>query len=420
MNFNLKVTSLICASLTAVSVTANEPRFLEVEDRQSQSKIAVYKQPNQMPYNQPRVRDFEPKDPDFSERPRFMSKSVSFSFPVNSNTVMDFSEKQAHSQSREYRMEVTGEQLRNGVALKTTAPGALVRISGVNNYHAVEPQNLDLVVANQKFAKGTAFDTLVDSRMMQKTGVGFQRGTTGFKVANHVGQGNFNLKTTQSLNDNDRFMVSVFEKNSDLELHLTADKSIYHKGGLMKLNANAWAFGKKQSINTVKGHLIAPSGDKIAVKFNKNGELQLPLNMATNQVPGALWTLEAEAETLLNGVSVPRIAKIAFAYAEKTAALRSYNVHVIDSGSKLSAMIPLQANKEGRYEVRAVLYGTNSKGVLVPAMVTHSASDMAAGMGLINMNFDQNLLTQSGLSAPFELRNVQLRDQRQMAVLELR
>ena len=83
-------------------------------------------------------------------------------------------------------------------------------------------------------------------------------------------------------------------------------------------------------------------------------------------------------------------------------------------------MFSVVAMKDGRYEVRGMLYGTNSKGLLVPAMVTHSAAYMKAGNGQIAMSFDSDILAKSGLHAPFELRNMQLRDQGKMAVLEVK
>ena len=408
----------------AFAVSANEPKNFEIEERvlfekigmQNQLSVQSKPEPRVRPF-EPEIRDFEPRTPGQIRAPIF-NKSVSFSFPVTTAVPMDFSEKQAHSQSRQYRLEVTGKELRQGVSLKTTAPGALVRISGFNTSNPVEPQSLNLHIANQKFAKGSAFDTLVDSRMMTKTGVGFQKGTTGFKISEQVGNGHFKLQTEQALSDSDRYLINVFEKNSDVELHLTANKSSYLKGGLMSVNTALWNQGSKVPLNSVKASLISPNGDRMPLAANKSGQMQLPMNMFASNVPGALWTLETEADAIVNGIEVKRVAKVAFAYAERTASLSKMQPLVSQRAGVLSAMIPVHANKHGRYEVRGVLYATNANGKLVPAMVTHSANSLNPGVGMINMQFDKNILAAKGLKAPFDLRNLQLRDQLRMAVLE--
>ncbi len=410
--------SMALASSFAISAVATERQSLELEERMVFNKIGAVERAVALPRFEPGIRDFEPEDIDTFRQKPFQNKSVSFSFPVANKMAMDFSEKQAHSQSRQYRMEVTGKQLRQGIKLNTTAPGALVRISGFNNNNAIEPQNLSLVVSDQKFAKGTAFDTLVDSRMMTKTGVGFQRGTTGFKISEQVGKGAFKLQTQQQVADGDRYLVNVFEKNSDLELHLTANKSNYLKGHSMNIKSALWFDGKKLPFNALQSRLISPTGEKFKVLANKSGQMQLPLNMNASRVPGALWTLETEAEAMVDGQMVKRIAKVAFSFADKTANLSKMQPLVTVRGDNLSTAIPVNVKRLGRYEVRGVLYGTNSYGKLVPVMVTHAASDLTPGMGVINMQFDQKILSATGLKAPFAIRNIQLRDQKQMALLE--
>lgn len=417
----------LATSLSVSAYTEPKPEFLESEPHLN-GKIGVAK-PMIRNSITPRVErhfiaepdfsfpDVEPKNPN-DLRGVFENKSVSFSFPITSKMPIDFSEQQAHSQSRQYRMEVTGAELKRGISLKTTAPGALVRISGFNTSNPVEPQNLNLFTANKKFAKGSAFDTLVDSRMMTKTGVGFQRGTTGFKISEQMGRGDFKLQTAQGVADSDRYLVNVFEKNSDVELHLTANKSNYLKGHAMNVKTALWANGKQFPLNAVKSQLVSPTGKKTPVAMNKSGQMQLPMNMQASNVPGALWTLETEVDAMVNGQAVKRMAKVAFSFADKTASLGKMHPMVTERAGNISATVPVRASKQGRFEVRAVLYGTNSKGQMVPAMVTHSANNLNPGMGFVNMQFDKNILAATGLQAPFELRNLQLRDQKQMALLE--
>ena len=347
-------------------------------------------------------------------------KSVSYSFPVNNIEKIDFSQKQSHIQSRQYMKNVTGAQLKSGVQLTTSAKGALVRISAFDGKSAVEPQQLTVKSPKgQVYQQGKAFDTLVSSSAMQKNGMGFQQGTTGFKLEDSLGAGSFSLKADKGISSHAKYRINVFEKNSDTEMHLTADKSNYLSDDVLKVDTRVYNQGKAESIVSIKGQLVSPTGKTFAVDFTKGKDgysLSKPLNMSAHSIPGALWELHTETQVKVGGKLVQRNGQLPFAFANQTAKVSAQPV-ISGQKQKPVATIPVNAKVDGRYEARAILYGTDSRGNLVPVMMTHSAANLAAGEGAIHMKFDPKLLKQSGVSAPYEIKQLELRDQNQMALV---
>lgn len=349
--------------------------------------------------------------------------ATSYSFAVGQDSKFAITQSQhvPATQSREYSLDVNGQSLQRGVSLTTSAPGALVRISAADGRSAVEPQMMNISQKGGKsFAKGSGFDMLVDSNAMQAQGVGFQRGTTGFKLADNLGQGEFTLQTNQKLNPNGKYRINVFEKNSDTALYLKSQRGGYFKGDLLNVNAHVFDQGQAQTIRNIKGQLVSPTGQSYPVIFKKSGDgyqVKMPMKMAADNVPGALWELHTEVKAHVNGKLVQRNGRVPFSYDEMTASAGS-NVQIVGGDKNLKAMVPVSVKQDSRFEVRGVLYGSDKAGNMKPIMTTHTAQNLGRGAGQIMMEFDSSILAKSGLSAPYELRNVELRDQSQMAILK--
>lgn len=362
----------------------------------------------------------QPATPTFPDSQREL-KSVSYSFPISDINQLDFSQKQAHVQSRQYKVDVSGAQLKSGVTLNTSAKGALVRISAFDGKSSIEPKQLSVKTSTGKLYKqGKAFDTLVNSDVMQKNGMGFQQGTTGFKLDDSLGTGTFTLKADNAIASHAKYRVNVFEKNSDTEMHLTANKSNYLKGQALKVDAKVFNLGRTEKIISIKGQLVSPSGKVHNVSFTPSKEgyvLNTPLDMTADTIPGALWELHTEVQAKVGGQLVQRNGQLPFAFAQKTA---SISAKPLISGQKQSpvATIPVNAKVDGRYEVRAILYGTAKNGSLKPIMMTHSAANLSAGEGALMMKFDPEILANSGATAPYKVEQLELRDQNQMALID--
>ena len=351
------------------------------------------------------------------------TETTSFSFAVNSGNqfVVSHSDYVPATQSREYSLDVNGQSLQRGVTLNTSAPGALVRISAADGRTAVEPQMLNISQKGGKyFAQGSGFDMLVDSQSMQAQGVGFQRGTTAFKIADGLGKGEFTLQTHQRLNPTGKYRINVFEKNSDTALYLKSQRGGYFKGDTLSVDAHVFDQGQAQTIRNIKGQLVSPTGQSYPVIFKKSGDgyqVKMPMKMAADNTPGALWELHTEVKAHVNGKLVQRNGRVPFSYDEMTASMEG-NVQLVGGDKNLKAMVPVNVSQDSRFEVRGVLYGTDEAGNMKPIMMTHTAQNLGRGAGQIMMEFDADILANSGLGAPYELRNIELRDQSQMAILK--
>ncbi|AUD79272.1 DUF4785 domain-containing protein [Kangiella profundi] len=349
------------------------------------------------------------------------TSSYSFAIQTDNKFVTSQSEFVPATQSREYSLDVNGQSLQRGVSLTTTEPGALVRISAADGRSAVEPQMMNISQQGGKsFAKGSGFDMLVDSNSMQAQGIGFQRGTTGFKIADELGKGEFTLQTNQKINPNGKYRINVFEKNSDTALYLKSQRAGYFKGDTLSVDAHVFDQGQAQTIRNIKGQLVSPTGQSYPVIFKKSGDgyqVKMPMKMATDNTPGALWELHTEVKAHVNGKLVQRNGRVPFSYDEMTASMGG-NVQIVGGDKNLKAMVPVNVSQDSRFEVRGVLYGTDQAGNMKPIMMTHTAQNLGRGAGQIMMEFDAKILADSGLSAPYELRNVELRDQSQMAILK--
>ena len=83
----------------------------------------------------------------------------------------------------------------------------------------------------------------------------------------------------------------------------------------------------------------------------------------------------------------------------------------------LRADLGVQVGTPGRYEVRAVLMGTNREGQLEAVAVGHSANWLEAGNGNLSLSFDAALLKERGLTAPYEINDLRLIHQDRMSLL---
>ena len=82
--------------------------------------------------------------------------------------------------------------------------------------------------------------------------------------------------------------------------------------------------------------------------------------------------------------------------------------------------VNIDVSESGRYEIRGVLYGTNTNSELTALMASSSAQWLEKGNSNMSLTFDKNLIAESSLTAPYEIRFLQLSDQSRMGNLEIK
>ncbi|MCJ8274537.1 MAG: DUF4785 family protein, partial [Psychrosphaera sp.] len=209
-------------------------------------------------------------------------------------------------------------------------------------------------------------------------------------------------------------MIHVKEKNSTNKLTLSTQKQHYLQGETLSFDALMTSKNATLAMQVVDAFILSPSGKKmtvptkqlangltqvLAAEFAKGDVIEAPIN--------GLHELHVNGMATFNGQQVHRTAKIAFALAPQTASLQP-SLHnggaVKVTGQQTN--FALNVIEAGRFEVRGILYGHDVDGQLKPIMETHSARNLTAGEQSINMKFDQMILAQSNLAAPYEVKHV--------------
>lgn len=339
---------------------------------------------------------------------------LTFSFPVEQALSVS-SASGYNALSNEYLMRVTGAQLNQGITVNTTQSEVAVLISR----GTTETEALDTGLLQLRHPDNAA-QSLVSSRVSseQLAQVSLFSNTVALKTASAAPAGALQLSTPQVLSNDDKYLVQVKEKNSPYELSVSIPTQSYTEGerviarGAMLSNGEAF-----KSANT-SAKLVAPNGDvsKVNVRVNGTDIDFTAVNPANIVSPiNGMYELHVESAGEQDGLNVKRNAKVAFALSRATATLSGA---AIKQSKGLSADVRLVAKEASRFEVRGVLYGTNSKGRLVPVMETHAAQNTNAGTETINLAFDAAILKKAGVNAPYELRDVRLFDQKQLGMID--
>jgi len=337
---------------------------------------------------------------------QFERLPVSFSWRLDPHSAL--SDPAPHiAESREYWQTVEGVELQQGVALKTTAPGAVIRISPSRGSLPLDAVDVR-IKGNGKAAR---LEHVANADALQAAGMDVDAGTAVVKLANENGAGAYSL---QAANARGRYVVHVFEPASDVVLKAQAGRQHVLGGETLTVSMELSRGGRSVPAQA-EGLLVAPDGSSRPISVVRdaagafNARVRLPAQAST--APG-LWELQVFA----NGDGISRDARTAFGVAAPTAKLGG---DVTVDASQLRVDVPLLAGSPGRYEIRGTLYATASDGSLAPVSQAHSAAWFERGKGTLVLAFERGHVP-SGYGAPFEVRQLELADQTRLAPLESR
>lgn len=312
------------------------------------------------------------------------------------------------AESREYWLTVDGADLQRGLPLRTSAPGALVRISpgkGATNLRGV-----DLTVADAG-GRRVGIASVADAQALRQAGMEASAGTQVLRLGDGSGAGRVSVRASRARG---RYVVHVFEPQSDRVLFASADRNHALAGERMRVAIGATSAGRRADVVT-QALLVAPDGSSqtVAVRSLAGGgqEAVFALPSTSSQAQG-LWELQVFGDV----GDIPRDARTAFAVAQPTA--RFAGTFDVDA-ARLWVSLPVQAGSPGRYEARGTLYATAPDGGMRPVSEAHAAAWMDAGKGALVLRFDPAHVP-GGYGAPYEVRNLELNDQGRMAPVESR
>ncbi len=325
------------------------------------------------------------------------------------------------AESREFWTDLDAAQLQKGYRFQTTAPGALVRLSpvGKSKRQGLQLADIGLRVDGQMLDMATAVSTSADAAQMKAVGVDFNEGTVVFQLAPEVAIGNVELMAKNAAG---KYLLQVYEPDSPIALTLTSDHDRLLAGGSLTLTAKWQTSGDTLQPRSIGALVSAPDGYTKPLKFvrTKSGDYQASMTLPADAGSGMqLWEVHTFGVLQNKAGSVARDAKTSFSVSRPTARLNGEANTSLAKSSGLSVDLSLEVASAGRYELRGVLYGTDAKGALKPFAMAHAARWMEPGTGSISLNYGE-LASKSGMSAPFELRDLQLNDQARMGLLETR
>ena len=354
--------------------------------------------------------------------PGVSREPVAFAYALPADQAPIVAQAPFVAESREYWMEVDGARLRDGVAIETTVPGALIRINpaaqaqlqGRGASLALDPAAFEIRSGANRFAAGTGMELLASAEALKASGAPFAEGTAAFRLASRVGAGELVLAAPQAA-AGERYVVHVFEPASQHKLSLRTEKSEYLHGQQLLIETSLGDGQSRLRLDQVEAFVSAPGGRAwpLAVTRQKDGSYRGVLTLdAREAAPEGLWEVNLAARGQQNGRKVVRGARTAFSVALPTAALEG-QAGISRAGQSIRVELPVSVGTAGRYEVRGILYGTNAAGELRPMTIAHFANWLEAGRGSLGLDFAIG----AGFKAPFEVRDLRLMDQGRMGLL---
>lgn len=320
------------------------------------------------------------------------------------------------AESREYWSQVDASELLRGFALDADAPGAVVRISPVAGATPVSSEKLSLQHEGRTIKKSAAFAHAATAEQLQKVGMDLGNGSAVVQLDPRLGKGRFTLQMSEAKG---RYLVHVFEPNSELVLQAQANRANLLANGELVVTAQLGRQAGALDTSAMGGLLVSPSGRSFELKFVKAGNgsqraiSRIPQQAADER---GLWEVHVFAGAMENGLRVQRDVRTAVSVAQPTARLVANPVF---DANRLVYSSALEIGSPGRYELRATLFATDPQGQARPVAEAQSAAWFERGNASLSLGFDRaNVPT--GFGAPYQVRFLELKDQSRMGQLETR
>lgn len=329
--------------------------------------------------------------------------------------------------STEFWKTVTGAELNRGVTLPLTQGSSLIRLSpGWDNRSGtliraeqIAPGSVALL-ADGKVALNQSSAAKSQPSLLSPIAIEGRASTqlanqSVFAISDQVVAGDYQLSVSDRLDPNGLYYLHVNEKGSPYSL--TAKVSPVANSSQFAisttLGAEALPLGSE-----ISATLQLPQGKQIhlPVVRSKNGHMfDLPKNLKT-QAPA--HTIVLSTESNIDGTVVQRNIKAAVKPKLMTASFGEQLNATWQQQDLASIVLPVTVSQAGRYQVSVVLEATAADGQKHPAQQLNLARWLEAGDHQFDLSVDNDLLTQHGLTAPFGIALIELKDQSQLATLD--
>lgn len=335
------------------------------------------------------------------------------------------------SQSDEYWLNVTGAELNVGVQLNLSQAGSLVRIAprgdissgALMHAEAVAPERVQIQrighTPQGKNASPQATESLVKSLVSADAlaSAGLADDSSALQMSEKATAGKYRLQVSQPLVAKANYLVNVKEKGSPYQLSIKAPSAIAADAQTLGVKLNL-----SQSDNqfSPQAKLKQADGTEQALVMVKQGDewqALVPADLPLANSNAGLSEIEVTVQTQVDGRPVQRTVKTAFKSYVNSASIKPEVLTVWDKGVPNQVNFELTVAEAGRFGLSGVLTGTNAEGQKVAIMRTQAATWLTPESPKLKLMFDPKLIQASGLQPPFELNELELQDQGQMARL---
>ena len=315
------------------------------------------------------------------------------------------------AESKSFYMDVNGIDLSKGIDIPVASNSAVIRISSLAENIQIDGSQIELSQGQTQIAK----NVMATGEELNSLGMAVPEHTIALKVSHQPGDLRLQingLKTTS----NDRFVIYVLEPESPYRLAMTTTKQLYQAGETLTVKAELLTDDEKLPVS-MHGYISQPNGEKFAdLKFTTDvdGEMsaslaQLPLAALSN----GLWEVHTIAKSESTGQTILRDVSSAFAVTVPTA---QFNGQLKMTQTEIE--LGIDNNMSSRYEASGLLMGQDKAGHAQPIAMLMTADWLVQGDTKLSFKLPQDLITQSGLTAPFVVTQLNLKNQSLMAPVQ--
>ncbi|MCZ4337977.1 DUF4785 domain-containing protein [Shewanella colwelliana] len=326
--------------------------------------------------------------------------------------------------SDQYWRTVSGAQLNAGIKLAISQSESVIRIAprgdnrsgGLIHSPAIAPEQLRLYKINKNGIDRSASMIHSTSDPQAMATAGIIDDSSALTLSKQASAGQYQLQVMQPLAAQDSYLINVKEKGSPYQLELHAPATLASSNSTLNFSL---AISNSDIALQPTATLKQSDGQYhqlTLVNVDQQWQAQLPEALTLPSSNRGLSEIQLDIETRIDNKPIIRTVKTAFKqYVPSAMWGESAQIHW-QQQLPVKAMLDLQIANSGRYELSAVLVGTDASGAVGNILRSQSALWLE-GDGQVSLRFDRDTIIASGLKAPFFLQALELKDQGQMARL---
>ncbi|WP_299011193.1 DUF4785 domain-containing protein [uncultured Shewanella sp.] len=332
------------------------------------------------------------------------------------------------SQSDQYWKTVTGAQLNQGIDFSISQTKSIIRIAprhetitNLNIPDRISPDDI-IVTPKEKSTIKNPLDkpqsliySVVDADALATAGL--NDNSSALTLSSEALPGQYRLQVTKKLPADGRYLINVKEKHSPFQLSLNAPIAINQHAKAIRFNLD---LSQSNAKLLPQVFLQNNQGKQTPLKVSSHQDhwqAHLPDNIALSTHNAGLSEIVVNIDTQVDGLPVVRTVKTAFKAFVNSAKITDKIQIIYHNKQAQYLLLNLDIANEGRYEVSAILSGTDKSGQSQAILTTQAASWLTLDNSQLKLMLDPKLIQASGLKAPFTLSALELKDQSQMARL---